>query len=331
MSNKIHFEPLRPERSAGVKSKYEFTHGTDSVCVYDIETLDFIKEIPVGPHPDCHATSVDGKFLYIACHDGLYCISQETLEVAKIFKAEWLYATNVLPDGNTLFAHDQAGGVVILKDITDMDKIHIHKRIQVIPNGKYRCEIGGKGNFTADGRYYICASWLQSVIYRFDLENDFSFETFVPFNADLKCSDDLVLNADRTKAYTACWRKDVNSHVAVIDMAKQEVIKLIPTGHGNCGLTMTGDERYVIGSNDGDDTISVIDTHTDEVVRTLSAHEGFEKLGITGYIQGISAGTDDSIYVYGCSGNGALVRFSDILGDAKVDISYPGGKYSGKA
>ena len=46
-----HFEPLRPHRSLGIPDRYEFTHGADSVCVYDIRTMDFMKEIPVGVEP----------------------------------------------------------------------------------------------------------------------------------------------------------------------------------------------------------------------------------------------------------------------------------------
>jgi DNA-binding beta-propeller fold protein YncE len=124
----------------------------------------------------------------------------------------------------------------------------------------------------------------------------------------------------------ACYQSP--SCVAVIDLAARKVRKMIRTGRGTCGLTMTNDERYVIASNDQDDSISVIDTKTDEVIRIPSARPGFEKLGITGYIQGISIGRNDEVYVYGCSGNGALVRFEDITSSPRWTISYPGGKLS---
>lgn len=332
MSN-IHFEPLRPNRSSqeDIKEKYEFTHGATSVCVYDIETLDFIKEIPVGTKPDCHATSPDNAFLYIACLEGLYCISQESLEVVKIVDTGPIYATNVLPDRKTLLVHDLSGGVVILKDIMDMEKIHVYKRIPVIPNGKFRCEIGGKGNFLADNHRYLCSGWQQSKMYLFDVDDDFSFEVFIDENPVLWRGDDLVLNAQKTKAYTACHLgNDDNSHIVVVDVATRQIIKTIKSGVGSCGLTMTNDERYVIASNDQDDSITVIDTTTDQVVNTPCAREGFDALGITGYIQGISCGKDDSIYVYGCSGNGAIVRFFDVANSNDYVISYKDGKYYSK-
>lgn len=330
--NKIHFEPLRANRSGEYrKERYEFTHGEKSVCVYDIETLDFIKEIPVGYKPDCHATSPDNAFLYIATQDGLYCISQDTLEVVKVVDTGKIYATNILPDRKTLLVHDLEGGVIIIKDIMDMDKIHIHKRIPVIPNGKFRCEIGGKGNFLADNHRYLCSGWQQCKMYLFDVDNDFTFETFIDTDPVLRGADDLVLSADKTKAYTACHRgNDENGQVVVVDVQKRKIIKVIKTGVGTCGLTMTNDERYVIASNDQEDSISVIDTLTDEIVNTPCAREGFDALGITGYIQGISCGQDDSIYVYGCEGNGAIVRFFDVANSNKYVISYKGVKYYSK-
>lgn len=324
----MHYEPLRPNRMNDIKERYEFAHGESSVCVYDINTLDFVKEIPVGTNPDCHATSLDNSYLYIACFEGIYCINQDTLRVDKVIDTGKVYATNVMPDGNTLLVHDLCGGVILINDITDMEKIHIHKRVQVIPNGKFRCEIGGKGNLFSDGRYYLCNGWLQSKMYLFDRQNDFSFELFHDEDSVLYASDDLVINKEKTKAYSACRRGNENrAHVAVIDIETRKIINTIQTGVGTCGLTMTSDERYVIASNDQDDSISVIDTVTDAVVNTPCAKAGFDKLGIRGYIQGISCGKDDSVYVYGCSGNGAIVRFFDVVNSNRYVISYPGGKY----
>ncbi len=324
----MHYEPLRPNRMNDIKERYEFAHGESSVCVYDINTLDFVKEIPVGTNPDCHATSLDNSYLYIACFEGIYCINQNTLKVDKVIDTGEVYATNVMPDGNALLVHDLCGGVILINDITDMKKIHIHKRVQVIPNGKFRCEIGGKGNLLSDDRYYLCNGWLQSKMYLFDRQNDFSFELFHDEDSVLYASDDLVINKEKTKAYSACRRGNENrAHVAVIDIATRKIINTIQTGVGTCGLTMTSDERYVIASNDQDDSISVIDTATDTVVNTPCAKAGFDKLGIRGYIQGISCGKDDSVYVYGCSGNGAIVRFFDVVNSNKYVISYPGGKY----
>ena len=317
----MHFEPLRPHRSLGIDEHYEFAHGTNSVCVYDIRTLDFVKEIPVGVEPDCHATSLDNRFLYMACADGLWCISQESLDVVNLVDTGHVYATNVMPDGDTMLLHDGFGGVFVLKG--NGDKMRIHKRLDVLGTNTCRDTLGGKGHFVLEGRYYLVAAWNHGKLFTIDMQ-DYSVETFMEIQPALAMGDDLVVSRDKTKAYVACY--NAQSWVAVVDIARREVVKRIPTGCGSCGLTMTNDERYVICSNDQDDSISVIDTTVDEVVATPSARPGFEKLGIKGYIQGISIGRNDEVYVYGCSGNGALVRFTDIVGKGDWAISYPEGK-----
>ena len=136
--SRIHFEPLRSNRFFGVPDRYEFTHGTCSVCVYDIKTLNFIEEIPVGTNPDCHATSPDNRYLYIACMEGLYCIDQQSLKVVKVLNTGRVYATNVLPDGKTLLVHDLAGGIVVIDDMMDMDKIHIRCRLHSGSRWRFR-------------------------------------------------------------------------------------------------------------------------------------------------------------------------------------------------
>ena len=330
-----HFEPLRPNRSLGTPERYEFAHGVDSVCVYDINTMEFIKEIPVGKRPDCHATTLSNKYLYIACVGGdLYIIDQDTLEVAKILETGPVYATNTLPDGNTMLVHDETGGILIIKDVDDMEKVHIHKRICVLPEEAAtgaRTEIGGKGHFLKGDRYYVCAGWQSRKMFIIDTENDYSWELFREGSPLLLGGDDLVMNAEKTKAYIACHQSYDPALVAVVDLETRQPIKIIPTGRGTCGLTMTADERYVICSNDKDDSISVIDTETDEVVNTLSARKGFEALGLPkACIQGISAAQDDSIFVYECSGYGALVKFSDITGKGRYVVSWSGGKHEGE-
>lgn len=323
-----HFEPLRRNRYAGIDDRYEFTHATESVCVYDIDTLAFVKEIPVGTEPDCHATSMSNRWLYMACSNGLWCIDQESLEVAAVVDTGHVYATNVMPDGDTMLLHDALGGILVLKGIEDMYSIRIHKRIDALGTNTCRDTLGGKGHFIGDDRYYLCAAWQHGKLFVVDMQ-EYSIETFMDAQPELAMGDDLVVSRDRSKAYVACY--NAQSWVAVVDIARRETIRTIATGSGSCGLTMTNDKRYVIASNDQDDSISVIDTEIDEVVAAPCAGEGFDRLGITGYIQGISIGRNDEVYVYGCSGNGALVRYSDVAGNGDWAISYPGGRLASEA
>ncbi|GEM_PF-1041065 len=328
-----HFEPLRPNRSANnAPERYEFAHGTNSLCIYDINTMAFIKELPTGKKPDCHATTISNRYLYLATLDGVYVLDQETLSFCKVIETGPVYATNALADGNTMLIHDERGGIFVLRDVEDMDKVHIHKYLHLLPEEAAvhsRVELGGKGHFLQNGRFYLCAGWTSGKMFLLNLEQDYSFELFIPACEALYQGDDLVLSPDKKKAFVACHRGDDQAYVNIVDIEKREVTASIPTGRGTCGLTMTADESYVIASNDRDDSISVISVAEEKVVNTLSAKEGFRALSCDDSIriQGITAARNDSIFVYECSGAGALVRFDDILGKGHYMISLKGKIY----
>lgn len=305
-----HYEPLRPNRYYGVEDKYEFTHGQESVCVYDIKTFDYIKEISVGKRPDCHCTSVNNKYLYIACEDGLWCIDQGSLEVVKKLDTGHVYGTNAMPDGNTMLLHDAYGGILVIKDIQDMNNIHIYKRLNILEKDIFLYTLGGKGHFLGNGRYYLCCGWESSKIFIIDIVDNYSFDVFMDADTRLYRSDDLVISRDKTKLYAACYGN--KGHVAVIDVKTRGIISVIPCGGGTCGLTMSNDERYVIASNDRDDSITIIDSLTDKPAISMTVREGFKSLGLKGTIQGISVGQGNEIYVYDCSGSGALVCFDGL-------------------
>ncbi len=324
----IHYDPLRPHRARSVADRWEFTHGTDSVCVYDIASLAFVKEIPVGERPDCHATSCDNRWLYLACKAGLYVIDQETLEVAATVNTGWVFGTNVMPDGSTMLLHDATGGILVLRDIEDPGRIRVERRLDVLGTNTEMDTLGGKGNFV-DGNRYLCCGWKNPRLYAVNPGDEPSWSLFLE-DPRLAMSDDLAVSADRTRAYCACYGGRGEARVAVVDVARRMVVATIPTGAGTCGLTMSDDERYVIASADTDEAIAVIDTRTGRVERTLSARGVLAAAGIRGCLQGLSARGDD-VYVYGCSGNGALAVFHGIGPGAEVTIAWPGGLRRGKA
>jgi len=324
----VHYDPLRPHRSRGVRERFEFTHGADSVCVYDVAGFGFVKEIPVGERPDCHATSCDNRWLYMACKAGLYVVDQGSLAVVRVVDTGWVFGTNVMPDGSTMLLHDASGGILVLRDIGDPDRIRVDHRLDVLGTNTEMDTLGGKGNFIDEGGLYLCCGWRRSRLYLLDL----SAGTWSVFCEDprLRMSDDLVVSRDRARAYCACYGGPGESWVAVVDIAARRVAATIPTGAGTCGLTMSDDERFVVASADADDAISVIDTRTDRLVATVSARRLFGEAGIRGYLQGISARGSD-VFVYGCSGNGALAVFHGLEPDAEVTIAWPGGRLRGKA
>jgi hypothetical protein len=327
----VHYDPLRPHRARGLPERWEFTHGTDTLCVYDLHGLTFVKEIPVGERPDCHATSCSNRWVYIACKAGLFMIDQGSLAVTRHVDTGWVFGTNVMPDGSTMLLHDARGGIIVLRDIEDPGRIHVSGRMDVLGTNREMDTLGGKGNFIADN-LYLCCGWQRSRLYLVDLGGLPESPRWDVFLEDprLRVSDDLVVSRDRTRAYCACYGGAGESWVAVVSVSERRVVATIPTGAGTCGLTMSADERFVIASADAEDALYAIDTETEAVCATVSARSGFREAGIRGYIQGISSGGNGDIYVYGCSGNGALAVFHGLGPEAEVTICWPGGRWHGK-
>jgi len=61
--------------------------------------------------------------------------------------------------------------------------------------------------------------------------------------------------------------------VSVIDLSAGKVVREIVTGLHASGLAVSPDSRYVVVANAGSDTLSVIDTSTDEVVEKIWARQ----------------------------------------------------------
>ncbi len=58
--------------------------------------------------------------------------------------------------------------------------------------------------------------------------------------------------------------------ISVIDLAQGRVLREISVGLHSSGLVLSPDNRFLLVANAGSDTVSVIDTRTDQVVETIS-------------------------------------------------------------
>ncbi|MDR1901288.1 MAG: hypothetical protein LBQ88_03260 [Treponema sp.] len=324
-----HFEPLRPYRYFGIPDKYEFAHGVASLCAYDAQNLAFVKEIPIGTFPDCHAVSGDNRYVYIACREGLYMISADTLEVVRVFDTGYVYATNFLPDGETLFVHDVYGGLFVIENANNLEKAHIAARKQFLDTNKIGSMIGGKGAMMADQETYLCLGWEDSRVFTISIKPPYETKVWLDRNPVTYQGDDLVIDRGFNYAYAACYSDRKNGYIAQIDLQRRCISKTFRSGNGTCGMTMTDDKRHIIVSNDNENSITVLALETQDLCK-YSCSEGFDKLGVKGYIQGISADSQNRIYVYDCSGTGILVRFSPFIAQPIYEIAYKTGVVQGK-
>jgi YVTN family beta-propeller protein len=315
----IHFDPIRAHRSYAVPDRYEFVPNrqADYVNIFDLSEGQWIKQIRVARRPDVTATTIDGRYLYVA-GETLAIIDLETLSVIRTLSGQGIqahYALNVFPDGQRMFLFNYDGSIVVLKHAGDPQRLCVEKLSVVNRPALPDAAVGGKGHFTADGRRYINPNWHTNAIFSIDLTRDYALTTLVSSGFDKP--DDLVMTADERKGYTASHGSTPQAQgaVHVFDPASGSVIKTIPVGRKPAGLTMSPDSRIVYVTNVPDGSISAIDTLTDEVLFTASAAPCYRKAGITGDhldIEGVSVSADGkTLYAYSVN-YGALVVFDDL-------------------
>ena len=85
--------------------------------------------------------------------------------------------------------------------------------------------------------------------------------------------------AGTPKVYVGLFKDDA---VAVVDTARNTVVRTIPVPKGPHGLVVTPDGRKVYVSSDGATTVSVIDTATDRVVASVEVGANPHGLAISG-------------------------------------------------
>ncbi len=318
----IHFDPIRAHRACGVPDRYEFApnRNADYLGVFDLAKGAFIKCIHVGPEPDVTATTMSGRYLYVA---GLYLhiIDLETLEIVRTLDSHgcihnW-FALNFFPDGERAFLFNGDGAVAVLRHVEDPVRVEIEKLMRVNAPPTRGGSVGGKGHFTADGRLYYNANWDRHSIIAFDLEHDYAVRDVV--TAGLDKPDDLVMLVGDRKGYTASHgsRPGLRGAVHVFDAMAGQVVREITVGRKPAGLALSLDERTLYVTNVPDGSFTAIDTATDEVLYTASAAPQYRAAGVTGDhldIEGVSVSADGhTLYAYAVN-YGALVIFEDIGG-----------------
>jgi YVTN family beta-propeller protein len=88
------------------------------------------------------------------------------------------------------------------------------------------------------------------------------------FKTGLAVSHMLALSSDRTRLYCSNMR---DGSVTAFDFATGAKIKDVPTGKEAEGVGVTPDGRWVWAGNRAEDSISIIDTRTLEVVKRISS------------------------------------------------------------
>ncbi|NLE45116.1 MAG: hypothetical protein GX620_10375 [Chloroflexi bacterium] len=322
----VHFDPIRAHRCQGVPDRFEFVPNrcADFLNVFDVSALTPAKRIQVAPRPDVTATTLDGRFLYVS-GEYLVVIDLTNLEVVRRFSEPGIrahYALNVFPDGRRMFVFNYDGSIAVLDRVDDPGRLAVERLIIVNQPALPDAAVGGKGHFTADGRFYINANWHTHSVFQLDLLQDYAISDVIPAGFDKP--DDLVMAADERKGYAASYGSaGCRGAVHVFSVEDGCVVRTIEVGRQPAGLTMSPSGQWVYVTNVADGSVSAIDTHTDEVRFTASAASCYRDAGITGDyldIEGVSVSADGrTLYAYAVN-YGALVVFEDLGGTNRPSL-----------
>ena len=89
--------------------------------------------------------------------------------------------------------------------------------------------------------------------------------------------------------------------VGVIDTREDKVIKTIRVGKDPWRIYMSHDGKYGITANNGDETISIIDTKSNSVAATLEAGPAMTGVNFAGGKAYVISSTSGFVYVYDMS------------------------------
>ena len=241
--------------------RYVVTGGTraNKAYIIDARTLELVKSIPVDIAPEHLAFSPDSRWYYQGNPEG------DSISVIDMNSLTKVKTINGLAEPlNVTFLPDGSKAYVgnygaHWVGVIDVKRHELMKRIQIAP--------------------------VQS---RAGLDPDRYLSEIKGINIAAPSNDGRYL-------YAADSDLGV---VGVIDTQDDKVIKAIRVGKDPWRVYMGHDGKYAITPNNGDETISIIDLHKNEVAATLEAGPDMTGVNFAGGKAFVISSTSSFVYVY---------------------------------
>jgi len=241
--------------------RYVVTGGTNSNTAYiiDSRTLQVVKKIPVGFAPEHLAFTPDGRYYYQG-NPGADSVTVIDMASLKVIKT----IEGLVEPLNITFTPDGAKAYVSNYGahwigVIDVSRHELLKKIQL-----------GKVPATA----------------RLDPARSL---------AKVKGGSNATPSLDGRTLYVADGDLGI---VSVIDTREDKVIKEIRVGRDPWRVYMGHDGKYAISVNNGDETISIIDTQKNDVAATLEAGPDLTGVNFAAGKAFVISQSSGSIYVY---------------------------------
>lgn len=275
---------------------YVTNNHDNSVSVIDAVSYEFIGSITVGSQPISIAITPNGRFAYVVNNFSgtVSCIDLSTNTViATIFVGASPYGVAVSPDGSTVYVTNQSGNSIsVISTSTNMVSAAISglsgpKGIAITPDGNFAYVANFTGSnvrvvdthtntllpvsipvgsgpigvaITPDGRFVYVSDSGGPSINMIDTTDNMVVDTF-PVGSNPSA---LAITPNGKHLYEAN-----SSSVGVFETIDNTLVVGIGLP-SPAGLAITSDGTLVYVTNDVDNSISIIDTSTNEEIGTIT-------------------------------------------------------------
>jgi YVTN family beta-propeller protein len=241
---------------------------SNAIEVINTKTKAVISTINVGKYAYAVATTPDGKEMYVTGENQVSVIDTKTHTVTQTISLSNgnNYAIAISPDGNEAYvtSYEKGGNYRGMISIID---IHTHTITHTFAvAGEHTPEVIA---FSPDNQQAYVGNY--EVITVIDRSIKKVIDT-IPIGEFFN-PEDMVIAPNGRRAYVAKHDLKSGKHadeVLVIDIPSRQIIKRIPIKNIPFGIAMTSDGSEVYVTNANHKSISVIDTHTNMVIRTIS-------------------------------------------------------------
>jgi YVTN family beta-propeller protein len=245
---------------------------SSAIEVINIKTKAVISTIDVGKYPHAVAITPDGREVYVAGGSQVSVIDTQTHTVTQTISLSNgnNYAVAISPDGNEAYvtSYENGGDYRGMISIIDTHTYVITHTFAVA--GEHTPEVVA---FSPDNRQAYVGNYEVITVIDRGIKKVIDTISIGEFFSP----KDMVITPDGKRAYVA--KRDLKSgkhadEVLVINMQSRQIIKRIPMKYIPFGIAMTSDGSEVYVTNANHRTVSVIDAHTNMVIRTISVGDG---------------------------------------------------------
>ncbi len=232
------------------------------IFVWDIAKKKVTDKHNVGEDPEMFDISPDGRMLYASNEEDAALTAYDLVARKKVFTVKVgaePEGVKVSADGKLVYVTSEVASLVHVVDVS------IQKVVKNIQVGKRprRFLLTGKGDLWVSNELGASVSIIR--------ESDFTVKGTIDFKPPGMHSEDvtpvgMVLSPDGKTAYVGLGRAN---HVAVVDVASQQIKDYVLVGKRAWGLGLSRNGQTLYVANGMSDDMTIVDTGKMKAVKTL--------------------------------------------------------------